>query len=61
MFARGAARLAQVAVTGASVAEVCTRPPVSHVIEPDAELAEALAPKLARFRAAYPLISQIRE
>ena len=59
--ALGAARLAQVAVTGASVAEVCTRPPVSHVIEPDAELAEALAPKLARFRAAYPLISQIRE
>ena len=59
--ALGAARLAQIAVTGASVAEVCTRPPVSHVIEPDAALAEALAPKLARFRAAYPLISQIQE
>ena len=57
--ALGAARLAQIAVTGQSVAEVCTRPPVSHVIEPDAALAQALAPKLARFRAAYPLISQL--
>ncbi len=59
--ALGAARLAQIAVTGATVAEVCTRPPISHVIEPDARLAEALAPKLARFRAAYPLVSQIQE
>lgn len=59
--ALGAAKLAQMAVTGASAAEVCTRPPVSHIIEPDAELAQALAPKLARFRAAYPLISQIKE
>ena len=57
----GAARLAQIAVTGASVAEVCGRPPVQHVIEPDAALAEALAPKRARFRAAYPLIRQIQE
>jgi xylulokinase len=59
--ALGAARLAQIAATGASVAEVCTRPPVSHVIEPDAALANALVPKLERFRAAYPLISQIQE
>lgn len=59
--ALGAARLAQIAVTGASVAEVCVRPPVRHVIEPDPELAEKLAPKLARFRSAYPLISQIQE
>lgn len=59
--ALGAARLAQIAVTGASVAEVCVRPPISHVIAPDPMLAEALAPKLARFRAAYPLISQIQE
>jgi xylulokinase len=59
--ALGAARLAQIAVTGASVADVCTRPPISHIVEPDAMLAEALAPKLARFRTAYPLISQIQE
>lgn len=57
--ALGAARLAQIAVTGGSVAEICTRPPVSHIIEPDAALADALALKRARFRAAYPLISQI--
>ena len=57
--ALGAARLAQIAVTGDSVADMCVRPPVSHIIEPDPALADALTPKLARFRAAYPLISQI--
>lgn len=59
--ALGAARLARIAVTGASISEVCVRPQVSQVIEPDARIADALAPKLARFRAAYPLISQIQE
>ncbi|HSI17146.1 MAG TPA: xylulokinase [Sphingomonas sp.] len=59
--ALGAARLAQIAVTGARAAQVCVRPPVSHVVEPDAALADLLAPKLARFRAAYPLIRQIQE
>lgn len=59
--ALGAARLAQIAVTGASAAEVCIRPPTRQVIEPDAALADSLAPKLARFRAAYPLIRQIQE
>ena len=58
--ALGAARLAQIAVTGASAAQVCTRPPVRHVIEPDAALVDRLAPKLARFRAAYPLLRQIQ-
>ena len=59
--ALGAARLAQMAVTGASPAEACRRPPVRHVVEPDPVLTERLAPKLARFRAAYPLIRQIQE
>jgi xylulokinase len=59
--ALGAARLAQIAVTGESAAQVCVRPPVSHIVEPDAALADLLAPKLARFRAAYPLIRQIQE
>ena len=59
--ALGAARLAQIAVTGASITGVCTRPPVSHVVEPETDLVDALAPKLARFRAAYPLVSQIQE
>lgn len=51
--ALGAARLARIAVTGANPAEICIRPPTSHVIAPDPALAERLAPKLARFRAAY--------
>ena len=57
--ALGAAKLAQIAVTGASPAEVCIRPPIRHIIEPDAALAERLAPKLARFRAAYPALKAI--
>jgi xylulokinase len=57
--ALGAARLAQMAVTGASAAEACIRPPVAHIIEPDPALAERLAPKLAKFRAAYAAIRHI--
>jgi xylulokinase len=55
--ALGAARLAQIAVEGGSPAEVCEAPPVSHRIEPDADLAARLAPKIAQFRAAYPRIT----
>ena len=54
--ALGAARLAQMAVTGASAEEVCSPPPVRRIIEPDADLAERLTPKLAHFRAAYAAI-----
>lgn len=57
--ALGAAKLAQIAVTGANPAAVCTRPALSHSIEPDAELAERLAPKLAAFRAAYGAIRSL--
>jgi xylulokinase len=57
--ALGAARLAQMAVTGASAGEVCTSPPVSRVIEPDPALAERLAPRLARFRAASAAIRSL--
>ncbi len=57
--ALGGARLAQMAVTGASAADVCTRPPVRAVIEPDSALAAALDPKRARFRAAYAALSAI--
>ena len=57
--ALGAAKLALMAVTGASAAEACTRPPLSHVIEPDPALAECLAPKRDRFRAAYPALRAI--
>jgi len=55
--ALGAARLAQIAVDGGTPAEVCAPPPVSHVIEPDADLAGRLHDKLHRFRAAYPRIT----
>lgn len=57
--ALGAAKLAQIAVTGADPAEVCTRPPLSHSIEPDPALAERLAPKLAAFRAAYGAVRHL--
>jgi xylulokinase len=57
--ALGAAKLAQMAVTGASASEACTKPAVSHVIEPDSALSDRLAPKLARFRAAYPALRNI--
>jgi len=55
----GAARLAMIGAGGASVAEACPRPPVRETIEPDPALAERLAPKLARFRAAYPAIKTL--
>lgn len=57
--ALGAARLAQMAVTGASAAEVCTQPPITHVIEPDPSMADALAPKLEKFRRAYAAIRNL--
>ena len=57
--ALGAAKLAQMAVTGASATEVCIRPPVAHVIEPDPELAEKLAPAHAKFRSAYPALKSL--
>ncbi len=57
--ALGAARLARIAVTGESVAEVCPRPPVLASIAPDPALANALAPKLEKFRAAYPALKAL--
>lgn len=54
--ALGAAKLALMAMTGAGAAEACRRPPVAHVVDPDPMLAERLAPRLARFRAAYPAL-----
>ncbi|MEO6716930.1 MAG: xylulokinase [Novosphingobium sp.] len=57
--ALGAARLAQMATTGAGAAEVCSRPPIAQVIEPDPMLAERLAPNLAKFRSAYPALKSL--
>lgn len=57
--ALGAARLAEMAVTGASAAEICTRPALIAAIEPDPLLAERLAPKLDRFRRASAAIRDL--
>ncbi|HEX7856179.1 MAG TPA: xylulokinase [Sphingobium sp.] len=57
--ALGAAKLALMAVTGASAAEACSQPSISHVVEPDAALAERLAPQLARFRGAYAALKTL--
>ena len=57
--ALGAAKLAMMAVTGMSASEACTRPQVLATIEPDPALAERLAPKLAKFRRAYPAIHDL--
>jgi xylulokinase len=53
--ALGAARLAWLAV-GGTLDEVCTTPPVSARFEPDPVQAAELAPRLARWRALYPLL-----
>lgn len=57
--ALGAAKLAQIAVTGAKAADVCKRPPLRLSIEPDPALALRLAPKRAVFRAAYGAIRSL--
>ena len=57
--ALGAAKLAQMAVSGADAASIFAAPPVSHVIKPDQAMTDVLAPKLARFRAAYSHISAL--
>lgn len=54
--ALGAARLAQLAVDGGDPADVCIAPPVSHIVEPERDLIDRLAPKYAAFRDAYPRI-----
>lgn len=54
--ALGAARLAQLAVSGGNPADVCQRPPVVRTISPDPLLAERLAPKLDAFRRATAAI-----
>jgi xylulokinase len=59
--ALGAARLARMAVTGASAAEACPRPAIRTSIAPDPALADRLAPKLEKFRAAYPALKLMRE
>ena len=56
--ALGAARLAMIGVGGASIAEACPKPPLTHSIEPDPALAERLSRNYGQFRAAYPALAQ---
>ncbi|MDE1918520.1 MAG: xylulokinase [Sphingomonadales bacterium] len=59
--ALGAARLAQIGVTGGDIAAICTRPAVRAEIAPEAGLAERLAAKRATFRSAYRALRSDRE
>lgn len=52
----GAARLARLAITGEAPSDVCTPPPVDHIIEPDAQLHSEMQPRRARFGRLYPLL-----
>ena len=54
----GAARLARLACDAESPADVCTAPPVAAVIEPEADLGDALRARRARFRQLYPALNE---
>lgn len=58
--ALGAARLGQIAL-GADPAEVATKPEVQRWFTPDPAGAEALAPRLAGYRALYPALKSVGE
>ena len=49
----GAARLARVALTGEAVASVCTKPPVTDRILPNAQVAEVYNSTFSRYRSLY--------
>ena len=59
--ALGAARLAQLAVTGGNVSEICAPPETAYIVEPDPVIADRLACKLEQFRAAYPRATSSRK
>lgn len=52
----GAARLARLAVTGEAPTDVCSAPPVSHVVEPDPALRDAYRGKYQRYVRLYELL-----
>ena len=49
----GAARLARMALTGESARDVCTKPEVLDVLEPDPALTAAYAERFRKYRALY--------
>lgn len=54
----GAARLAQMAVGGGSVAEICTRPATLETIAPRADNRALVQDRLGRYRRLYPLLKE---
>ncbi len=55
----GAARLGRLAASGEAVESVCSPPPIRRTHEPRAELAEAYAGALARYRRLYPALKDL--
>jgi xylulokinase len=51
--AYGAARLAQIADTGASIEAVCTAPAITHVAEPSDALSDLYSERMPKFRKLY--------
>jgi xylulokinase len=51
--AYGAARLAQLADTGGAVETICQAPAITHVAEPDKELADRYSERMPKYRALY--------
>lgn len=55
----GAARLARLSLGADTVAEVCTAPPIRHVIEPDRQLCDSLDAKRAPFQRLYQTLKPL--
>jgi len=55
----GAARLGRIAATGEDPAAVCTLPPIDREIAPNPALAEAMAPRLEKWRRLYPAVKDL--
>ena len=53
----GAARLARLALTKEPVADVCVKPAIEEVIEPDLIRHEAYQPRFAKFQRIYAALS----
>ncbi|QPM89480.1 xylulokinase [Pseudooceanicola algae] len=58
--ALGAARLGQIAATGAAPEDLLTRPEIAHEVPPNRALTEQFNAGYDRFRAAYPAIREIQ-
>ncbi len=55
----GAARLARLAATGEAIEDVCTRPDVADVTQPDDALTGAFAQRVAQFRDLYQALEPL--